>query len=139
LDLELDIARRTVGSFEDTVALFRFRYEGGVGNKLEVDRAVAALEETRATIPELERQIIATENRLQTLIGAPPAPIVRGAPLVDQKASLDVPPGLPAQLLERRPDIVQAEAVLIQANAEVGVAVANFFPQIGLTSVYGGQ
>lgn len=139
LDLELEIARQTVASFQDTVDLFRFRYEGGVGNKLEVERAIAALEETVATIPDLERRIVEAENLLQLLVGAAPAPIARGAPLVAQKGALQVPPGLPSQLLERRPDVVQAEADLISANAQVGVAVANFFPRIGLTSLYGGE
>jgi multidrug efflux system outer membrane protein len=139
LDLELAIARDTVTSFSDTVELFRFRYEGGVGNKLEVDRAIGALEETVASIPDLERQIVAVENQLQVLLGGPPGAIARGAPLVEQKAPPTVPPGLPSQLLERRPDVIQAEDELITSNANVGVAVANFFPQIGLTSLYGGQ
>jgi outer membrane protein, multidrug efflux system len=138
LDLELTIARDTVTSFSDTVDLFRFRYEGGVGNKLEVDRAIAALEETVASIPDLERQIVALENQLQVLTGRPPGPIARGAPLIEQKAPPTVPPGLPSQLLERRPDVIQAEDELITTNANVGVAIANFFPQIGLTSLYGG-
>lgn len=139
LDLELAIAQDTVTSFRDTVELFRFRYEGGVGNKLEVDRAIGALEETVASIPDLERQIVAFENQLQVLTGRPPGPIARGAPLIEQKAPPSVPSGLPSQLLERRPDVIQAEDELITSNANVGVAIANFFPQIGLTSLYGGQ
>jgi multidrug efflux system outer membrane protein len=139
LDLELAIARDTVVSFRDTVDLFRFRFEGGVGNKLEVDRAVAALEDTVATIPDLERQIVAVENAISVLIGRTPEPIPRGARLVEQKAPPVAPPGLPSQLLERRPDVIQAEDNLVSANAQVGVAIANFFPRIGLTSLYGGQ
>ena len=139
LDLELAIARDTVASFQDTVDLFRFRYQGGIGNKLEVDRAVAALEQTVASIPDLERQIVEAENLISVLIGRPPQPIERGARLVEQKAPPQVPPGLPSQLLERRPDVIQAEDTLVSANAQVGVAVANFFPRIGLTSLYGGQ
>ncbi|MBM4265041.1 MAG: efflux transporter outer membrane subunit [Deltaproteobacteria bacterium] len=139
LDLELAIARDTVVSFRDTVELFQFRYEGGVGNKLEVDRAIGALKETEATIPELERRIVEAENLLRVLIGSTPGPIARGAPLIDQNAPPEVPAGIPSQLLERRPDVVQAEQDLVSANAQVGVAVANFFPQIGLTALYGGQ
>jgi multidrug efflux system outer membrane protein len=139
LDLELAIANDTVASFRDTVDLFKFRYEGGVGNKLEVDRAIAALEETVASVPDLERRIVEAENLLSVLIGGPPGPIERGARLIEQEAPPETPAGLPSQLLERRPDVIQAEDELISANAQVGVAVANFFPRIGLTSLYGGE
>jgi multidrug efflux system outer membrane protein len=139
LDLELEIARRTTLSFEDTLSLFERQYAGGVGNKLETSRALAALAQTAAAIPALEAQIVAKENQLATLLGRYPGPIPRGAPLVEQALPEDAPPGLPSTLLERRPDIRQAEQTIAATNALVGVAVANFFPRIGLTALYGGQ
>lgn len=137
LDLELEIARRTAASFQRTLDLFTQQFNRGVASRLEVTRAEAALASTVATIPSLELQIVAKENQLCVLLGRPPGPVARGRPLTDQ-AFPETPPGLPAQLLERRPDILQAEQTVVAANARVGVAVANFFPQIGLTSLYGG-
>lgn len=137
LDLELEIARRTTASFQRTLDLFTQQFNRGVASRLEVTRAEAALASTMATMPSLELQITAKENQLCVLLGRPPGPIARGRPLVDQTFP-ETPPGLPAQLLTRRPDILQAEQAVVAANARVGVAVANFFPQIGLTSLYGG-
>ncbi len=137
LDLELEIAQRTTVSFQQTLDLFTQRLQMGAASKLEVARAEAALAATAATIPNLELQIVAKENQLCVLLGRNPGPIARGRPLIDQTYP-DTPPGLPSELLERRPDIQQAEQTLIAANAQVGVAMANFFPRIGLTSLYGG-
>ena len=139
LDRELEITQGTRITFQDTVDLFQRRYVGGIGTLLEVSRARAALTQARAGIPELERQIVVKENQLSTLLGRPPGDVVRGAPLDDEAQVPEVPVGLPSQLLERRPDIRQAEEALVAANADVGVAVANFFPRLGLTSMYGGQ
>jgi multidrug efflux system outer membrane protein len=139
LDRELEIARETTESFRETLQLFTRRYEGGVGSKLQTERAAAALYETEATIPSLEAQIVAKENQINVLLGRNPGPIPRGAPLVQQAMPPDTPPGLPSELLERRPDVREAEETIRSANAQVGVAVANFFPRIGLTSLYGGQ
>ena len=139
LDRELDITRETVKSFEETLQLFTRQYTGGVGNKLQVDRAEAALAQTQAQVPDLERRIVVQENAIRVLLGQSPGPIPRGAPLVDRPAPPDTPPGLPSALLERRPDVLVAEHAIASANAQVGVAIANFFPQIGLTALYGGQ
>ncbi|HEY8513902.1 MAG TPA: efflux transporter outer membrane subunit [Candidatus Binatia bacterium] len=139
LDRELEIARQTTESFRETLELFTRRYQGGVGSKLQTERAAAALYETEASIPTLEAQIVAKENQINVLLGRNPGPIPRGASLTEQVTPPTTPPGLPADLLERRPDVRQAEAVIQSANAQVGVAVANFFPRIGLTSLYGGQ
>jgi len=139
LDRELVIARETTESFRETYQLFMRRYEGGVGSKLQTERAAGALYETEASIPALEAQIVATENQLNVLLGRNPGPIPRGVPLVEQIMPPETPPGLPAELVERRPDVRQAEEQIRSANAQVGVAVANFFPRIGLTSLYGGQ
>jgi len=138
-DRELEIAIETTESFRETLLLFTRRYEGGVGSKLQTERAAGALYQTEANIPNLEAQIVATENQINVLLGRNPGPIPRGAQLVQQTTPPSTPPGLPAALLERRPDVRQAEESMRSANAQVGVAIANFFPQIGLTSLYGGQ
>jgi multidrug efflux system outer membrane protein len=139
LDRELEITHATRITFQDTVDLFQRRYVGGIGTLLEVSRAKAALTQVRASIPELERQIVVKENQLSTLLGRAPGDVLRGVPLADEWASPEVPVGLPSQLLERRPDVQQAEQALVAANADVGVAVASFFPRLGLTALYGGQ
>jgi len=91
-----------------------------------------------ATIPDLERQIVAQENALDLLLGRNPGSIARGAALADQYEPPEVPSGLPATLLERRPDLREAEQNLIAANANVGVAKANFFPTLSLSGLFGG-
>jgi multidrug efflux system outer membrane protein len=139
LDLELEIARRTRDSFQQTLDLFTRRLVGGVGNKLATSRAAAALAATAATIPDLERQIVAKENQISVLLGRNPGPIARGAVLTEQAPPPDVPACLPAALLERRPDVLQAEQAIVASNALVGVAIADFLPRIGLTTLYGGQ
>jgi multidrug efflux system outer membrane protein len=139
LDRELEIARETADSYQKTLELFTRRYQGGVGSKLQVARAEGALAQTRAQIPELESRIVAQENAICVLLGRDPGPIPRGRPLAERPAPPATPPGLPSTLLERRPDVLEAEHTIASANAEVGVAVANFFPQIGLTALFGGQ
>jgi outer membrane protein, multidrug efflux system len=139
LDLELEIAQRTRQSFQDSLDLFTRQLVGGVGNKLATSRAAAALASTAATIPDLERLIVAKENQISILLGRNPGPIPRGTALTRQTYPPDVPPGLPAALLERRPDILEAEQNLVVANALVGVSIADFLPRIGLTTLYGGQ
>ena len=139
LDRELEITHSTTITFQDTVNLFQRRYVGGIGTLLEVSRAMAALTQARAGIPELERQVVVKENQLSTLLGRPPSDIAHGTLPEGESTAPETPVGLPSQLLERRPDIQQAEQALVAANADVGVAVANFFPRLGLTSLYGGQ
>ena len=138
LDAELEISKRTAAAFQDTYDLFNRRLEGGAASALETSRAQAALEDTLAQIPDIERRIVATENEINLLLGRVPQPVPRGAALDAQKTSPEVPAGLPSALLERRPDVREAEQVLHAANAGVGVAVANFFPQINLTGLLGG-
>jgi outer membrane protein, multidrug efflux system len=137
LDLELDIARRNTKSFEDTLKIFTQRLEGGVASKLETASAEALVGNAAATIPELERQIVLKENQINVLLGRNPGPVERNATLLEQTSPPDIPAGLPSALLERRPDIRQAEQNLRTANAQIGVAMANFFPKIGLTSLLG--
>jgi len=137
LDLELEISNRNVQSFQETYELFKRQYQGGVTSLLDPLRGEAALAEVAAAVPDLERQIVAKENELSVLLGRPAAEIPRGAALVDQTLPPDPPAGVPSLLLERRPDVIEAEQNLIAANAAIGVAFAQFFPQIGLSALYG--
>jgi len=138
LDLELEIARSTVQINDETVAFYRRRLGGGVSNQLELDQALANRARTAATIPELERQIAIQENLIAFLLGRPPAPIPRGAALTDQYHPPEIPAGLPSALLDRRPDVREAEELLVAANADIGAAKALFFPTIALTGLFGG-
>lgn len=138
LDANLEIAHRTVRSFQDTLDLFQRKFQGGASSGLEVSRAQAALSNVAAVIPDLQRLIVAQEAALNLLLGRNPGPIARGSALTEQFDPPDVPTGLPSQLLERRPDLREAEENLIAANANVGVAKANFFPTISLTGAFGG-
>ncbi len=139
LDEELDIARRTRASFQDTYDLFHRQLVGGTASALETSRAEAALANESGQIPFLEQQIAAKENQLNFLLGRMPGPIARGASIADQPVPPDVPAGLPASLLLRRPDVLQSEQLLIAANANIGVAEAAFYPTLSLTGVLGGQ
>jgi multidrug efflux system outer membrane protein len=135
LDDELEIAKRTTAAFQDTYNLFNRRLEGGAASALETARAEGSLGQVAAQIPEIERAIVARENQINFLLGRNPQPIPREGPLVALPP--DVPPGLPSALLERRPDIRQAEQFLIAANAGVGAAKADFFPRLSLTGFFG--
>ncbi len=135
LDQDLEIARSTTVAFQDTYDLFKRRLEGGAASALETARAEASLAQVAAQIPEIERGIVARENQINFLLGRNPQPIAREGPVTALPP--DVPPGLPSTLLERRPDIRQAEQLLIAANAGVGVAKADFFPRLSLTGFFG--
>lgn len=137
LDLQLDIAKQTTDSFSQTLKLFTQRLEGGVATKLDTSRAAAAQAIAAASIPEIERQIAIKENQISILLGENPSPVSRTARLLDQIVPPDVPAGLPSALLERRPDILEAEQQVRFANAQIGVATANYFPRIGLTAFFG--
>jgi multidrug efflux system outer membrane protein len=138
LDIQLVIARQTLDINDQTVTYFQNRLDGGVSNRLELDRIRALRARTAATIPNLEQQIATVENELSFLVGRPPASITR--PAADPNAPLppQVPPGMPASLLERRPDVVEAEQFLVAANADIGAAKALFYPTISLTGFLGG-
>lgn len=139
LDRDLEIARENVALYRKTLDLFKQKYEGGAANLLPVDRAAALLANAEANIPQLERSIADTENQLSILLGRVPGAIPRGDKLDAQRFPPAIPPGLPSQLLDRRPDVRQAEEVLISENALIGVAVANFFPSLSLTGAWGKQ
>lgn len=137
LDLELEIARRTTGSFQESLDIFSRKLAGGAASRLETARAEAALASTAAAVPDLERRIAIKENAINLLLGRNPGPIPRAALLRDQDEPPEVPAGLPSDLLRRRPDILAAEQTLRAANAQIGVAIAQCFPKIGLTFVLG--
>ena len=137
LDAQLVIAKETVAAFQETYNLFNRKLQEGAASALETSYAAAALGQVASQVPELERGIEATENTLNLLLGRNPGPIPRGQVLDDQPLPPEVPAGLPSELLQRRPDIREAEQQLIAANALVGVAVANFFPSISLTGLFG--
>jgi multidrug efflux system outer membrane protein len=138
LDLQLQITRNTVEAQEASVKLTNLRLQHGVATKLDVLQAQEVLDTANAQIPDLERQIAQQENAISILLGNYPQGIPRGRPLVEQPLPPEVPAGLTSTLLERRPDIRQAEQILVAANAEIGVARAQFFPQISLTGSGGG-
>jgi outer membrane protein, multidrug efflux system len=138
LDLELQITKDTVETQEGSVKLTSLRLDHGVATKLDVLQAQQVLDTANAQIPDLERQIGQEEDAINILLGNYPGTVPRGLKLPDQFIPPDVPPGLASSLLARRPDIRQAEQVLIAANAQIGVAKAAFFPQISLTGSGGG-
>lgn len=138
LDLDLTIARDTLRLNDATVSYFKDRLEGGVSNRLELDRAQALRQQTAAAIPAIERQMGLVENQISLLLGRPPGPVARQALAGDEPLPPPIPPGLPVTLLERRPDVVQAEQVLVASNADIGVAKSLFYPTISLTGFLGG-
>lgn len=137
LDLELDITRRALQSRRDSLDLVRARVENGYSSELDLRQAEVLVETARTALTGLELQIEQTENQLDILLGRNPGPIVRSRPLLERELTPQLPPGLPSTLLDRRPDIRQAEEQLIAAHALVAVARAAYFPNIALTSSSG--
>jgi multidrug efflux system outer membrane protein len=136
-DLQLEIARRTLVSRQESLQLTRSLADGGSATMLDVRQAEQLVAVAAETIPDLERRIEQQENLISTLLGNNPGPISRGMKLPEQPHLPDVPAGIPSRLLERRPDIRAAEAQLMAANAQIGVARAAWFPQITLTGYSG--
>ncbi len=137
LDLELEIAQRTLASRRESLTLTETLERGGAVGLLDVRQAQQLVETAAETIPDAERQIAIQEDLLSTLMGENPHAIPRGRAITEQPLPVEVPAGLPSELLERRPDIRQAEAQLIAANAQIGVARAQFFPSLPLTGQAG--
>jgi multidrug efflux system outer membrane protein len=137
LDRELEIAGHTTNSFTESLRIFSQRVAGGTASALEAARAEAALADASAAIPAILDQISSTENELCLLLGRIPGPIERGNGSNEAMVPPDVPAGLPSSLLERRPDVREAEQLLRSANAQIGESVAEFFPKIGLTALLG--
>ena len=139
LDSELDISRQTLATRQASLDLIKNRQNGGVATLLDLRQGEQLVYSASETIPTLQEQIEQTENAISLLLGNSPATIARGRSLTEQEFPPDVPAGLPSSLLERRPDIRAAEANLIAANAEIGVAKAAYFPQISLSGFLGTQ
>ena len=132
LDLQLEISKRTLDSRQEFLRLTRVLANGGATSLLDVRQAEQLVFTASAEVPALEQQIVQQENFLSILLGQNPGDITRGQTLTEQRQPPQVPPGLPSSLLERRPDIREAEAQLIAANAQIGVARAAYFPEISL-------
>ena len=139
LDSELDLAKRTLATREQSLRLIRARQQGGLATALDVRQAEELVYQASQTIPDTERLIEQTENQLSFITGNTPGPITRGQPLDQQQTLPLVPPGLPSSLLERRPDIRAAEENLVAQRALVSVAKKAFFPRISLTGLLGFQ
>jgi outer membrane protein, multidrug efflux system len=137
LDEELAIAHRATESFGESLRLFNRQLEGGVASRLDTASAEAAMAASDAQVPDIEMRIAAKEDQICVLIGRNPGPVARGTRLVDQPAPPQVPAGLPSDLLERRPDVRQAEEQAHSANAGIGVVVGGFLPRIGLSAILG--
>jgi multidrug efflux system outer membrane protein len=137
LEDELEIARKSTNSFGQSLKVFSQRLQGGVASKLETSSAEALMHSAAATIPELGRQIVLIEDQISVLLGQNPSLILHSNSPLESQVPPEVPAGLPSALLERRPDVRQAEQQLRSANAQVGVAKAGFFPQLNLTGLLG--
>ena len=138
-DSELEIARKTQQVAEDNLRLVRLRHDRGAATGLDVHQAEQLLYTASEQIARTEGDIAETEHAMSLLLGKPPDNIPRGRQINDFHFPEEIPPGLPSSLLERRPDIRQAEQTLISANAQIGVARANYFPQVSLTGFMEGQ
>jgi multidrug efflux system outer membrane protein len=138
LDQELAIAKESANTYKQTLDLFTYRYQQGKDSRLPVERAQASYDASNANIHDLTRQIGQMENAISILLGAYPRDIARGAKLADQVMP-ETPTGSTTALLQRRPDIMQAEQGMIAANERIGEAVANFFPRIGISTLVGAQ
>jgi outer membrane protein, multidrug efflux system len=139
LDLELEIARQNNGIAQDNLRLIKLRKDRGAANGLEVHQAEQFLYTTTAEIASVERSIATTEDALNLLLANAPTAVPRGATLEQFTAPPELPAGLPSSLIERRPDIREAEDNLIAANAQIGAARALFLPDISLTGFLGSQ
>jgi NodT family efflux transporter outer membrane factor (OMF) lipoprotein len=139
LDHELDISKRTLETRQESLRLIQQRQGGGIATQLDLRQGEQLVYTASETIPALQQQIEQTENQITLLLGQNPGTIVRGRDFTQQEFPPEVPTGMPSALLERRPDIRAAEANLIAANANIGVAKAAYFPQVSLSGFLGGQ
>jgi multidrug efflux system outer membrane protein len=136
LDRQLEIARQTAKSREESVRLFEIRFKGGNISEMELSQVKSEYYVALAAIPDLEKRVRQQGNLINLLLGRNPGPIERGK-TIDEISLPAIPAGLPSDLLARRPDIRQAEQNLIAANARIGVAKAQYFPSISLTGLFG--
>ena len=136
LDKQLEISRQTAELRRNAYELLKLRFEGGIINEMELAQSKSEYEQAMATIPQIQKSIALQENAISVLLGQNPGPVPRGKSIDELKLPV-IPEGLPSELLERRPDIKQAEQNLIAANARIGVAKAAYFPAISLTGFFG--
>ncbi|MSQ66886.1 MAG: efflux transporter outer membrane subunit [Gammaproteobacteria bacterium] len=136
LDAQLAIAQRTLGTYKDSVALFTLQFQYGQVSQMNVVQAQSQYETAAGQIPAIRSQIAQIENSLAVLVGREPGPITRGKS-INELILPPIPQGVPSELLERRPDLLQSEQQLIAANAQIGAAKALYFPKISLTGVFG--
>lgn len=139
LDAELSAVQASLKARSESTRLVSARLEGGVSTKLDVDQAQTLVASAQGSVALIEKGIEQTENLLNFLAGKQPGPVERGKALSEQYHPPEVPAGLPSALLERRPDLRQAEQQLVAANARMGAAKAAFFPSISLTGAGGYQ
>jgi multidrug efflux system outer membrane protein len=139
LDYELQISKATLATRQDSLNLTRERQTGGVATLLDLRQAEQLVDTAQQTIPEIQQQIEQSENQITLLLGRTPGGIARGQDFMKEELPPEVPAGLPSALLERRPDILAAEQNLVAANANIGVAKAEYFPRISLSGFLGGQ
>jgi multidrug efflux system outer membrane protein len=137
LDQQLEVAKQTLKARQDSVKLTTTLEKGGSAPLSDVRQAEQLLYTASSQIPQLEQLIQQQENTLNFLLGKTPGPVVHTDPNALSPVPQDLPVGLPSQLLERRPDIEQAEAQLKAANAQIGVARAQFFPQLSISASAG--
>jgi outer membrane protein, multidrug efflux system len=137
LDSQLDFSKKTVTADQDSLRINTINYKGGEYAITDVYQSQLLVQQAEAEVITLQQSIEQTENQLSVLLGRNPGPINRGLRLIDEPHLDDVPAGLPSAILERRPDVRQAEEALVAANANVGVAKAAFFPQLPLTGTFG--
>jgi outer membrane protein, multidrug efflux system len=138
-DAQLEYSQKTLTADQDMLKLNTIKFKGGESAETDVLQAQLLVEQAEAQIITLKQSIEQTENAISTLLGKNPEPIARGIALTEQPHMPEVPAGIPSTLLQRRPDVRQAEMLLVAANANVGVAKADFFPQFPLTASFGAQ
>ena len=135
-DRQLEIARATAAAFGETARIFDLRFKAGIVSQSEVTQIRSQYQQALAAIPAFQQAIAAQENLISILLGRDAGPIPRGKP-IDQLLAPLIPADLPSTLLERRPDILQAEQNLVAANASIGAARALYYPTISLTGALG--
>jgi outer membrane protein, multidrug efflux system len=136
-DVQMDVARNALVSWEESVALAKAQLQGGIISRIDLDQFEAERARAASRVSELQRNIVQKENELSVLLGNNPVPITRGASLTEQTLPPEVPAGLPSELLERRPDVLQAEKTLAAATARIGMTKAARFPKLTITGIMG--
>ena len=138
-DSQYEYAQKTVAADKEILNLNNIKFKGGESAITDVYQAEALVQQAEAEVISAKQAIEQAENNISILLGRNPGPIARGLSVTEQPHMAEVPAGLPSAILQRRPDVRQAEENLVAANANVGVAKAAYFPQISLTGLFGAQ